>query len=43
MEKHNTRPHGYSGNAYLIIWRVGVTRTYANEMKSSLKALLEKF
>jgi len=23
--------HGPPGNAYLVAWKVGVTRTYANE------------
>jgi len=30
-EKQRTTPHGHPGNAYLIIWKVGVTCTYANE------------
>ena len=29
-EKQCTRPHGHPGNAYLIVWKVGVTRTYVN-------------
>ena len=44
-KKQRTKPHGLPGNAYLVGWKVGVTRTYANKklMKSSLKALLEEF
>ena len=42
-EKQLTRPHEPPGNAHLMIWKVGVTHIYVNEMKSSLKALLEEF
>jgi len=30
-EKHHTRPHRHPGNAYLVILKVSVTNTYANE------------
>jgi len=30
-KKQRTRPHGPPGNAYLVICKVGVTNTYANE------------
>ena len=30
-EKQRIRPHGHPGNAYLVVWKVGVTRTYVNE------------
>jgi len=36
-------PHRHPGNAYLIVWKVGVTRTYASKMKSRLEALLGDF
>ena len=32
-EKQCTGPHGYPGNVYLVVWKVGVTHTYANENK----------
>jgi len=30
-EKQCTRPHGHPGNAYLIVWKVGVTHTCRNK------------
>jgi len=30
-KQQRTRPHGHPGNAYLVVWKVGVTCTYANE------------
>jgi len=28
-KKQHTRLHGHPGNAYLIVWKVGMARTYA--------------
>ena len=30
-KNNHTKPHGYPGNAYFIIWKVSTTSTYANE------------
>jgi len=30
-EKQHTGPYGHPGNTYLVIWKVGVTHTYANK------------
>jgi len=30
-KKQRTRHHGHPENAYLGVWKVGVTHTYANE------------
>jgi len=31
LKKQHTRCHGHSGNAYLIVWKVGMTCIYMNE------------
>ena len=36
-KKQHTRPHGPPENVYLVIWKVGVTSTYANENEEQPK------
>jgi len=42
-EIHRDRPLRLEGDAYLIISKAGVTRTYAKESKNSPRAVLEEF
>ena len=41
-KKQCTRPHGPPGNAYLVVWKVGVTHTYANENEEQHKGFAGK-
>jgi len=43
-KKQHTRPHGPPGNAYLIVWKVGVTHTYAKEQpKGFARRILKEY
>jgi len=42
-EKHQSGTVRLTGNAYLVIWKVGMTHTYVNKNESSPEALLQEF
>ena len=41
-EKQQSKPVRLTGNAYLIVWKVGMTRTYVNENEEQPEGFAER-